>query len=380
MFLGVDYDKSIFQVQYYLPKYLSQYSKVIMVDHPQFMNLWKIIFKKTKLIEYKSQNLILYRSFGIFPFSRSIIIFNFVNYIINYIILVLLFKKNINNSQTITFTPEIVFLFPFINIKKKNIYYYVIDNYISLPWWSNKFQQIQFRILEKIFLRKVKNIITTSELLKEKYIKVHPKVTFFRIPSELNNYNLINKDSLLSSNPNPLSNIPKPIIGYIGTINDWKINIQLIEFLVKKNKELSFVFIGKYSKNSNKINSIIKYYSNCYHIDMQSKANLPYYVNNFDICIIPYKTNSYGKYSYPVKIMDYLILGKPVVTTALPSIRYLSEKGLIYWSRNEEEFIKNIRRTLNKKRSFDITKRRISEANKNRWETRIIQFIQIINN
>jgi len=73
-------------------------------------------------------------------------------------------------------------------------------------------------------------------------------------------------------------------------------------------------------------------------------------------------------------------MGKPVVTTALPALKYLRDKNLIYWARNDKEFIKFIQDALLEKKDPKVIKARIEEAKKNSWEKRIKEFISIIEN
>lgn len=96
------------------------------------------------------------------------------------------------------------------------------------------------------------------------------------------------------------------------------------------------------------------------------------------MCIIPYVTNDYGQYAYPVKVMEYLSLGKPVVTTAVPSIKYLADKGLIYWSKNDNDFIRNLKSALKEKNQQNLIRKRIVEAKKNDWNIRIKEFVKLV--
>jgi UDP-galactopyranose mutase len=55
-------------------------------------------------------------------------------------------------------------------------------------------------------------------------------------------------------------------------------------------------------------------------------ADLPAYLACFDLAIIPYRTDGPHRFLYPVKALEYLAGGKPVLTTPLPDIkRFLGE-------------------------------------------------------
>ena len=44
------------------------------------------------------------------------------------------------------------------------------------------------------------------------------------------------------------------------------------------------------------------------------------YVRQFDVCIVPYVNSAYTATVVPTKINEYLAVGKPVVSTALPPV------------------------------------------------------------
>ena len=174
--------------------------------------------------------------------------------------------------------------------------------------------------------------------------------------------------------------IPKPMIGFMGTLNDWKINIQLLKKAATKYHLYSFVFVGTINSRSKQLRKLLNSMPNCYHIGYKALNLLPFYISNFDICIIPYKINSYGEYEYPIKIMEYLEFGKSVITTALPSIKYLANKKLIYWAKNDEECIKYIDLALHERRNKKLIQERIDESKKNVWDIKIKEYLHIIEN
>jgi glycosyltransferase involved in cell wall biosynthesis len=49
-------------------------------------------------------------------------------------------------------------------------------------------------------------------------------------------------------------------------------------------------------------------------------------IDSFDACIVPYRHNEYVRTVVPTKLMEYLAMGKPVVSTALPSVDELARR------------------------------------------------------
>ncbi len=282
-----------------------------------------------------------------------------------------LLQHTIQNCNVITFTPEAIFLTNNYNVKA--FYYYISDDYTSLPWWNNFLKKRQFKNLEKKLLNVTKKVLVTSNTLFNKYRNKNKNVSLFQIPANTKVYLRFNINE--SKTPKELRNIPHPITGFIGSWYDWKIDIDLVKKLLFKYKNNSFVFIGVIQTKYDDIITL----PNFYRIKCKSIKQLPSYVSLFDVCLIPYRKSKYGQSAYPVKVMEYLALGKPVVTTALPSIKHLADKGLIYWAKNDEEFIKYIEIALHEKKDPELIKRRIEEAKKNDWNLRIKDFVSYLN-
>lgn len=377
IFLGTNYNSPILQIEQYLPLYLSRHASVVCFEYPQFNHLIKIITGEIPLIEKKGRNLIIFHSFGLLPFGRTIIFINFVNHLISFIILRLLFIKNTSRFNIITFTPEVAFLKTIL--KNRHIFYYILDNYLSLPWWNNSFSRIQLNILEYLLFKYIRKIFVVTDTLKDKYSKRNLEVNCFPTPANIQlfitNFQRYKNSSL---NLKRLTSIKKPIVGFIGTIAEWKMDLKLLELIANKFTSASFVLLGLMSIKDKSIRKTLLSKLNIFYVGHKPLEDIPTYISDFNVCIIPYLTNDYGQYAYPVKIMEYLSLGKPVVTTALPSIKYLDEQGLIYWSKSSNDFIKNLKLALEEKNSQKLIRKRVSEAKKNDWSVRIKEFIRIL--
>lgn len=361
-------------IEKHLPAYLSKNNHVFCVEYPQFLQSWKIIFTWKPLLEKISPKLYIFHSIGLFPFGRSFMMINHFNHWINRLILKYVVKYQIADAKTciITFTPELVFFAS--EISNNNIYYYVTDEFTSFPYWKNILQRKQFIYLEKELLKITKKVIVTSNTLLSKYRQLHKRVILFPIPS----FSRIFTNYQKASRSN-LSHISPPTAGFIGTYHDWKIDTNFLIKLIKKFSNVSFVFLGIINIKNLFLYKKLFNLNNFHFLGNRRIDELPPYVSKFDVCLIPYRTNKWGHTAYPVKIMEYLALGKPVVTTALPSIKYLAEKKLIYWSKNDEEFNENILKALQEKPSLELKRKRLTEALRNDWGIRIKQFIKLIN-
>ena len=65
---------------------------------------------------------------------------------------------------------------------------------------------------------------------------------------------------------------------------------------------------------------LLKSRPNVHFLGGKASNDLPKYLNNFDVCLMPYLITNYTKYIYPMKLHEYFACGKPVVSTQLENI------------------------------------------------------------
>lgn len=372
IFLSGQFDSKLPTVQDLVTS-ISKYKQVICFEYPQFSNLIDIITLRKKLIYHVSNNLIVYHSVGVFPYGRSISIINFINHYLNYLILSFFIKLNFTNLKIITITPEVYYLSRFEEIRHSDITYFVEEDYTSLPFWGNRSQKKQFKELEKKFLPHCKRVITNSQPIFNKYTRLHKKVLLFLQPSNISEY--LKDKSDIDIEPFDLRSIPRPIAGFIGSFYDWKIDMDLYYKLLNKYPKISFVVIGL-TNISTELRKKLENKKNFYYLGYRSRRKLPLYLKQFNICLIPYSVQK-AYYAFPTKIFEYLVFGKPVVTTALQSIKFLKQKQLIYWSENNQQFIYNVKKALNEKKDNKLITQRRIESLKNCWGNKIFEFMHL---
>jgi glycosyltransferase involved in cell wall biosynthesis len=48
---------------------------------------------------------------------------------------------------------------------------------------------------------------------------------------------------------------------------------------------------------------------------------VPAHIQGMDVCAIPNRVNEFTRFVYPVKLHEYLAVGKPVISTPIPSVK-----------------------------------------------------------
>lgn len=113
------------------------------------------------------------------------------------------------------------------------------------------------------------------------------------------------------------------IVGYYGAMAKW-MDYDLLKTAAAKLPHIDFVLIGKKyddSFDASGVDSI----PNIHFIGPVPYQDLPQYANKFDLYTIPFLVNSITNATSPLKLFEYMAMGKPILTTAMQeSSKYTS--------------------------------------------------------
>ncbi len=161
-----------------------------------------------------------------------------------------------------------------------------------------------------------------------------------------------------------LAGVPRPVVGYFGAIADW-IDLDLVYEVAVKRPQYSFVLIGQvFGRDVARLQAL----GNVRLLGNKPYADIPAYLYNFDVCLIPFLLNQVTKATDPVKLYEYLSLGKPVVATAMAELEQC--RDLLYIAHTAEEFAQHIDSAV-EENDPDLVRRRVDFARANTWATRV---------
>jgi glycosyltransferase involved in cell wall biosynthesis len=125
--------------------------------------------------------------------------------------------------------------------------------------------------------------------------------------------------------PDDLAALPGPRLGYVGTLQD-RVDWALLERLSRAMPEASIVLVGRRmgrppeDPNHDYHRCLAR--PNVHLLGWRPQESIHLYNQAFDVCLIPYRTDHpFNQASCPTKIMDYMVTGRPIVSTALPECR-----------------------------------------------------------
>mgnify|MGYP003367415509 CR=1 FL=1 len=177
--------------------------------------------------------------------------------------------------------------------------------------------------------------------------------------------------------PGDMQDIPRPIIGYMGTINSTRLDGDLLYQIISQRPDYSFVFTGPEDDifRRNRIHSL----KNAYFTGQKKVDELPAYIAAYDVCINPQMVNEITDGNYPLKIDEYLAMGKPTVATSTHTMRHIFANHT-HLATTPEEWLSAIDRAVTEADDEELAKQRIAFAETHSWGHSVKKIYDIIDN
>lgn len=177
--------------------------------------------------------------------------------------------------------------------------------------------------------------------------------------------------------PGDMQDIPRPIIGYMGTINSTRLDGDLLYQIISQRPDYSFVFTGPEDDifRRNRIHSL----KNAYFTGQKKVDELPAYIAAYDVCINPQMVNEITDGNYPLKIDEYLAMGKPTVATSTHTMRHIFANHT-HLATTPEEWLSAIDRAVTEADDEELAKQRIAFAETHSWGHSVKKIYDMIDN
>lgn len=297
---------------------------------------------------------------NLFPFQRSLSFVQKLN--------VQLYSKYIrsldakeNFNIIIVTHPNDINIVSSLKLKNKVLIYDCMDNYKNFS--GNNFIET---VNNETKLVKISDlvIVSSDDLYKEiiKYDDNYQSKTII-----LNNGVDMQTFDLSKYNQNTnQSNARKKRIGYIGTISEW-LDLDLIKNFALKYNNVEFYLYGPIDKSVDI--SLYNTLENIFFEGVKPYNMLPSILSDIDIAIMPFKVTDLIKSVNPVKIYEYLAMGKHIIAVYYPEMEKFGD--LIETYNNALDFEETLSRMLTVEYNVNDINRKVEFARMNSWDERI---------
>ncbi len=171
--------------------------------------------------------------------------------------------------------------------------------------------------------------------------------------------------------PIELNGVKPPLIGFYGNIDGNTVDRQLLESVCRLRPQYSFVLVGDMSSEFQSLKSI----PNVVAIPRQPYQRVAQFGAAFDVCLMPWLKNEWIEHCNPVKLKEYLALGKPVVSTPFPELR--RSGSLCLEASRPEGFAEAIDRALRDDHPAEQERRR-AWASQHTWDEKFESVLTLL--
>lgn len=163
----------------------------------------------------------------------------------------------------------------------------------------------------------------------------------------------------------------KPIIGYYGALASW-FDFECIKILAAERPDYEIVLIGILYDDTIRAEEL-ETSENIHFLGSRSYEVLPQYAKEMNVLTIPFVLNTITESTSPLKLFEYMALGKPIVTSAMRECRKY-ESVLIY--QDKSDFVKQVDRAVSLQEDAAYLELLQKEALENTWEKKAKAIIE----
>ena len=160
--------------------------------------------------------------------------------------------------------------------------------------------------------------------------------------------------------------------GYYGAMASW-VDYDLLKALAD-HPEIQIILIGIEHDASLQESGILEY-KNVRFLGKRPYEELAGYAHFFDVCMIPFVVNDITESTSPVKLFEYMAMGKPVVATSLPECK---KYELVKIADTKEDFVEEVLKLAEKGKSEEFQSRLMECARANDWKAKAAELKDFI--
>ncbi|MDT7542637.1 MAG: hypothetical protein QOE33_2541 [Acidobacteriota bacterium] len=202
------------------------------------------------------------------------------------------------------------------SLRPRAVVYYCVADFAQLTPHPDK-----LRVAERELIKLSDVVFTQCSALTEMCRASNPNVHLFPSGVNMEAFPLDDEGPVEVADERFLRDLPKPIIGYVGGMHR-HVDFDLLRELAAARPAWSWVFVGAMQADAAGLGAS----PNVHLLGQKPHDQLANYIRHFDVCIVPYVNNAYTETVVPTKINEYLAMGKPVVSTDLPTVREFNAK------------------------------------------------------
>ncbi|MCU0454128.1 MAG: glycosyltransferase [Bacteroidetes bacterium] len=168
---------------------------------------------------------------------------------------------------------------------------------------------------ERLLVERSETVFSVSDILRQTRVPVSGRSYFLPQGVDTDHFQRRGGEPPLA-----LRALPRPWIGFFGIVAPW-IDQGLLVSTARRHPSASVIVLGRVSTTTERLGAE----PNIHLLGEVPYAELPSWGQWFDVGLIPFEVNELTVASNPLKLLEYLALGLPVVSTDLPEVRKFAD-------------------------------------------------------
>lgn len=222
--------------------------------------------------------------------------------------------------------------------------------------------------LERRLAESADLIVCSSRMLHEHALREYEKGEYVDHGVD---YDLFSRAVDAGRVPDELRRVEGPIIGFFGNIDGNTVDKALLDRVIRLRPEYRFVLVGSMAGDFEDL----RRHPNVVWVDRQPYRRIPEFGAAFDVCLMPWLQNEWIRHCNPIKLKEYLALGKPIVSTPFPELeRY---KALCQIAESPERFALAIDQAL-QDGGMERMRERQAAAARHTWDAKFERVLELL--
>ena len=180
-----------------------------------------------------------------------------------------------------------------------------------------------------------------------------------------------------ASGDSPTGARRKPIAGLIGQLNE-RLDPEILEAVRAGGTEI--IVVGPRAERTAETRAFLDRFLAANGVTWHGEvpqAELPKLLGLMGVGLTPYADTAFNRASFPLKTLEYLAAGLPVVSTDLPAVQWL-DTDLIEVATDPADFAHRVRSLLSRPDNAVDTAMRLAFAREHSWNARALQLLNIL--
>jgi len=244
------------------------------------------------------------------------------------------------------------------SVPSSRIVYYCVDDFSEWPGLDKSL----VLEMEAMLIAKADVFIASSARLYERLTATGKPTHLLTHGVDIEHFS---SDS--ESEHERLAGIPEPRVGYFGLFDD-RSDQELIATLASQMPDVSFVIAGSVETAIDKLEK----FSNIYFLGTLEYLELPSLVKGLRVLFLPYHVDRLSESLSPLKLKEYLVTGRPVISTPIAAAVEIGD--CVQTANSSQEWRSAIREFLNddwQERKEKLVRRMANES----WSNKASNFL-----